>query len=66
MFERPLGAERVPGTRREERINPLGNRMVGPPEMAEEWARKPLRARLLPGKEHAIQIYQIAWAVTEI
>jgi hypothetical protein len=34
--------------------------------MAEEWVRKPLRARLLPGKERAIQIYQIAWAVTEI
>ena len=36
--------------------NPLGNRMVRPIEMAEEWERKPLRARLLPGKERAIQI----------
>ena len=43
------------GPRREKRINPLGNRMVGPPEMAEEWATKPLGARLLPGKDHAIQ-----------
>jgi hypothetical protein len=33
--------------------------MVGPPEMAEEWSRKPLRARLLPGKEHAIQIIEL-------
>jgi hypothetical protein len=39
--------------------NPLGNKMVGPPEMAEEWARKLLRARLLPGKEHAIQIIEL-------
>ncbi|MGA8831840.1 MAG: hypothetical protein ACLQT6_02590 [Desulfomonilaceae bacterium] len=30
--------------------------MVIPPEIAEEIPEKPLRARLLPGKEHAIQI----------
>jgi hypothetical protein len=30
--------------------------MAEPPEMAEEWVRKRLRARLLPGKEHALQM----------
>ena len=29
--------------------------MLRPPGMDEEWARKPLRARLLPGKDHELQ-----------
>jgi hypothetical protein len=40
--------------------------MAGPPEMDEGQAGMPLRARLLPGKEHAIQrLSDITWAETE-
>ena len=35
--------------------NPLGNRINGPPDMAKEIGQKLLRARLLPGKDNAIQ-----------
>ena len=65
MFERPLGTEQIAGTQRQARINPLGNWMARPPEMAEETRLKPLRARLLTSKEHAIADYRIAWDVTD-
>ena len=39
--------------------------MARPPEMDEETRYKPLRARLLPGKERAIQIIGKHVTVTE-
>jgi hypothetical protein len=38
---------------RQTRINLLGNRINGPPEMAKEIGQKLMQARLLPGREHA-------------